>query len=204
MENKKCKECKSDIPAKAKKCPNCGTNQRNWFMRHKILTTLGILIVIVIATSASNSGPKKIGDNGQQLQSSQNQVFKIGDRVQMGNVIITVNKVEFSNGITFINPAEGNKWLDVNLTIENTDSNQQYITTLGQMFVKDSDGNSYNVSPTDKLLQNPSLGLDGPILAKSKKTAWVGFEIKKGATGLQFQYAASMFGGKTAVIDLEK
>ena len=70
------------------------------------------------------------------------------------------------------------------------------------MFVKDSDGNSYNVSPTDKELSNPSLGMDGPILANSKKTAWVGFEVKQGAKGLQFEYQASMFGGKTAVIDL--
>lgn len=201
---KKCKECQSDIPAGAKRCPNCRADQRNWFLRHKILTGLAVIIILIIiaAVAGSNSNnPTKVGTNGQPVQSAQ-QTFKVGDHVQMGSDIITVNSANFSNGTEFMKPSAGNTWLDVNLTIQNNDNTQQYITTLGQMFVKDSDGNSYNVSPTDKELSNPSLGMDGPILANSKKTAWVGFEVKQGAKGLQFEYQASMFGGKTAVIDL--
>lgn len=43
---KKCKSCQKEIDEKAKKCPHCQSDQRNWFGRHKILT--GIIIVIIV------------------------------------------------------------------------------------------------------------------------------------------------------------
>jgi hypothetical protein len=52
---KKCKACKSEIDNKAIKCPHCHTDQRNWFIRHPILTTLFIIIVIAIASSGGAS-----------------------------------------------------------------------------------------------------------------------------------------------------
>lgn len=51
---KKCKSCQTDINEKAKKCPNCQTDQRNWFARHKILSGLGIFILIAIIGSAAD------------------------------------------------------------------------------------------------------------------------------------------------------
>jgi len=43
---KKCKSCQTEIDAKAKKCPHCQADQRNWFGRHPIIT--GLLAVILI------------------------------------------------------------------------------------------------------------------------------------------------------------
>lgn len=207
MENKttkKCKHCQTDIPVSAKKCPNCQSDLRNWFRRHIVLTILGgIILLIVIAGIMGSGSPSKIGENPATGKgSSQEQIFKVGDQVKVGNSIVTVNKVEFSDGGSFTKPTAGNEWLNMNLTIENTDDAQQYVTTLGQMFIRDVENNSYQVAPTDKIMENPSLGLDGTIIAKSKRTGWVGFEIKKGATGLKFQYNASVFGGKIITVDL--
>jgi hypothetical protein len=53
---KKCKSCKSEIDPKATKCPHCGTDQRNWFGRHKILTGIGIIILFFIIVGAAGSG----------------------------------------------------------------------------------------------------------------------------------------------------
>ena|SRR2546422_8824164 len=57
---KKCKSCQSEIDSKAKKCPHCQSDQRNWFARHPILTGILALFAIGIITSAiggaSNSG----------------------------------------------------------------------------------------------------------------------------------------------------
>jgi tRNA_anti-like len=55
---KKCKSCKSEIDSKASKCPHCGTDQRNWFMRHKIITVILVIIVIfgLIGAAGSKSG----------------------------------------------------------------------------------------------------------------------------------------------------
>lgn len=166
-----------------------------------------LVLFIIIVASANNDKPQKIGGNevaiNNQTQDKVTQEsFRVGDQVKMGNSVITVNKVEYSQGGQYTKPNEGNEWINLNVTIENNASSQQYITTLGQMFIKDGDRNSYQVSVTDKALENPGLGLDGQIIANSKRTGWVGFEIPKSSTNLQFQYNSSMFGGGEVIIDL--
>lgn len=55
---KKCKSCQSEIDSKAKKCPHCKSDQRNWFARHPIITGIIVLIVIfggIGAITSSNS-----------------------------------------------------------------------------------------------------------------------------------------------------
>ena len=46
-----CKACGKEIAKGVKKCPNCGKDQRNWFMRHKILSFIGILVILGIIGS---------------------------------------------------------------------------------------------------------------------------------------------------------
>lgn len=49
MENQKtkqCPHCKSEIDAEATKCPQCQSDLRNWFIKHKFVS--GILILLVI------------------------------------------------------------------------------------------------------------------------------------------------------------
>ena len=58
---KKCKSCQSEIADKAKKCPKCQADQRNWFLRHKVMTAILALIVIVVIASAGSS--KQSGTN---------------------------------------------------------------------------------------------------------------------------------------------
>jgi hypothetical protein len=54
MAMKKCKECGEEISSSAKKCPKCGKDQRNFFMKHPILYTIIILIVICIFVGMDN------------------------------------------------------------------------------------------------------------------------------------------------------
>lgn len=78
------------------------------------------------------------------------------------------------------------------------------MTTLGQMYIRDAQGNSYQATPTDVVIQNPSSSLDGQVIANSKRTGWVGFEVPSGDKGLRFQYDGSLFGGGTILVDLGK
>ncbi len=56
MALKKCKECEKEISSSAKQCPGCGKDQRNWFMRHKFLTSFIVVIVfIIVAVGGSDS-----------------------------------------------------------------------------------------------------------------------------------------------------
>lgn len=55
---------------------------------------------------------------------------------------------------------------------------------MGQMFIRDEDGNSYQIAVTDRLMESVNNSLDGTIIAKSKRTGWLGFEVKEGVGGL--------------------
>lgn len=174
----------------------------------KILKWGGIIVIILIVIGiigSAGSDSKKVGStsqNGSKEQSAQ-ETYKIGDKIQMGDVILTVNKVETATGGQYSKPSEGNHWVDLNLTIENTGSTQQYITTMGQMFIIDKDNNQYQVAVTGKRMENAgSLGLDGALVAKAKKTDWVGFEVPTTATGLKLQYNASFFSNKNILVNL--
>lgn len=54
-----CKACGKEIANGAKKCPHCGKDQRNFFMKHKIITIL--LAVILIGAISSAMGKDKDG-----------------------------------------------------------------------------------------------------------------------------------------------
>lgn len=173
-------------------------------------TIVVIVIVVIAALSSGGNKSQKVGENDQtqtasetKSQPSPQQDYKVGDKVQMGKVILTVNKVEKSQGAQYTKPSEGNEWLNLNVTLENTGSTQEFVTTLGQMFIVDDKGNQFQVAVTDKRLDNAgTLGLDGAIVASAKKTDWVGFEVPKSATGLKFQYNASFFSSKKIVVAL--
>lgn len=48
VETKKCRECHSEVPVKAKRCAHCKTNLRPWVERHPILTLFLFMIGITI------------------------------------------------------------------------------------------------------------------------------------------------------------
>jgi len=89
------------------------------------------------------------------------------------------------------------------MTIENTGSKQEYVTTLGQMYIVDKDGNQYQIAVTNKAMENISNFLDGTVVAKAKKTRWVGFEVPTTATGLTFRYNASFWNDKAILVELQ-
>ena len=170
---------------------------------------IAIIVLLIIIGSGSNT-PTKVGSNASSSTDTSNQpqtatTYKVGDNIKLGDSILTVNSVSISHGADYMTPSAGNEWIDLNVTIQNTASTQQNVTTLGQMFLKDAGGNSYQIAVTDKQLSNPSNSLDGTIIANSKRTGWVGFEVPQGDKGLQFQYNGSMFGGDgSIVVDLGK
>lgn len=49
-----CKACQKEVANGVKKCPSCGHDQRNFFGKHKILTGLGVVILLVIIGNAGN------------------------------------------------------------------------------------------------------------------------------------------------------
>lgn len=62
----KCKACGADIAKGVKKCPHCGKDQRNFFMRHKVISV--IIVIIILGGIGSALGGNS--DNNTKSSSS--------------------------------------------------------------------------------------------------------------------------------------
>ncbi len=94
-----CKSCRKEIDSKAKKCPHCRADQRNWFLRHPILTGILVLIVISIIGSASDgnkSNQGNTGDNSSKASQQKEQAnkFNIDDLYSKITNGMTENQVK--------------------------------------------------------------------------------------------------------------
>lgn len=94
-----CKACSKEIAKGVKKCPNCGKDQRNWFMKHKIMTFIGAIILISIISNLAGGGGEKVavsGDGETKAKQTEKKetVYKVGDVVSAKQLDLTVSNFE--------------------------------------------------------------------------------------------------------------
>lgn len=91
-----CKACDKDIAKGVKKCPNCGKDQRNWFMRHKFLTFLGAMIalIILISTTGGESEDTATANKDKESVTNKEKIYKPGEVIKDGKLEVTVTKFE--------------------------------------------------------------------------------------------------------------
>ena len=66
------------------------------------------------------------------------EMFAIGDIVEMGDMILIVNEVIYPAGSEFSKPDPGNMFVAVDLTLENRGAEAKAVSSLIQMYLKDS------------------------------------------------------------------
>ena len=188
---------------------------RSWFARHKILTgiLLVVLFLVVLDLIGSSSGePKKVGENTPSTINAETpttqpvaetaavitKTYKVGEQVESKGFVFVVNAIRKDAGTGFIKPSQGNVYLIPNVTIENKGTERTTISSLLQMYVKDSEGNKY----TPTLTQDATGKVDGELLGGEKVKGDVGFEVPTAATGLKLYFQPDWLFGGTIVVDL--
>jgi len=172
-----------------------------------------ILIVFAISMAGSGEKPEKTSQNSNVSISSspaQNpaksskatelkEKYKVGDVVKIGDYTFSVNSFEdnASGGNDYLKPKEGNKFVKINLTIENNGKEKTTVSTMLQMYLKDSEGTRFR--QTFLMGQKP---LDGEILAGDKTKGDIAYELPKNSTGLKFYYNAAWLSGESIVVEL--
>lgn len=208
---KKCKSCQTEIDVKAKKCPHCQADQRNWAGRHPILTGFLVLIIIIIVISAASGGSNKGGSTGSDNASSaqsQTQSAKVGQTVNDGDLAFTVQSVdnEQSIGDSFDQKTAQGTFYVLSVKIQNNGKDTKTINA-SDFTVVDSQGRKYDYSTdgqTAMEMQNggtsfflqqiqPSLSVTGKIV----------FDVPKTATGLKLMAQGDIFSTPVS-IDLGK
>ena len=97
-----CKACNKEIAKGVKKCPHCGKDQRNWFMRHKIMTFIGAIIVLVIISSVigseesttTSTSTNTSGDANTEKVEKKETIYKVGDVIKADQLEVTISKFE--------------------------------------------------------------------------------------------------------------
>lgn len=149
-----CKACGKELAKGVKKCPHCGKDQRNFFIKHKIITGLLALVVIVGIASALNGGsePEKVGGNDKPVASSNNTAkeektkitydnfikVKMGDKYETVTALLGEGKETSSSEVSGIKTVmyewNGSGISNMNVTIQNG-----VVTGKAQMGLKEFD-----------------------------------------------------------------
>lgn len=138
-----------------------------------------------------------MGDLSQNLQVAINGT---GDAVSHEGVTVTVNGVETRGQLSsFATPSSGNEFVVVDLTTTNETGEEQSVSTLLQMLVKDGTGRSYSMSITGTSQLDRAYDEGSPIANGESRRGRVAFEVPQDASSLYFTFEFTLWvdGDKT-------
>lgn len=212
-----CKACGKEIARGVNKCPNCGKDQRNFLMKHKIITGIVALIIlgnIGSAMNGSKNGAITTVDNSKSTSTTDtvtvtkstktsNPVVKdfyaINEDVKLNDAIIKVTKIEKSDGSDFDKPKNGMEFVIVTVSIRNSGTGEITYNPF-DFKMQNSKGQitdeGFTTINTDTQLNNGSLASGGNISGS------IAFEQPKGDNGLILKYKGNMFSNKEIKIKL--
>ena len=155
----------------------------------------GKLFVDLGATPTTVEVPASIPGESPQ------KAFNVGEAIEMGKMVLTINEVASPEGSEYSKPKEGNKFIVVDLTLENKASEAANVSSMLQMNVKDANGFQYSSSfaATQASGGNPP---DGEIAPGEKIKGQVGFEVPADAKGLLFSFDDNVFSSGKVFVTL--
>lgn len=167
--------------------------------RHQstLLLVLCFLFTAVLFGCGETIEPKKA--TTEPANTKQQEIFKIGERVEMGKLVITVNSVIDSPGGQFLKPASGHIYKIADCTIENLGDGATVISSLAMFSIVDSEGYKYNETFTEDSKSN----LGGELGPGRKMRGRVAFEVPSNATGLELIFEPNLFGFGQAIFNLD-
>jgi hypothetical protein len=179
-----------------------------------------LLAVIIIGSIASGGGeedatPKKIDSKAKATETAaapekkkeevkkeepKKDVFAVGEAVQLGKNVLTVAKVEKSNGTEFDTPQQGKEYIIVTVQIQNA-GDQNFSYNPFDFKMANSQGQiqdmGFTTVDSDTSLQSGELAPGGSV------SGTIAFEEPVGDTGLQLQYTPSFWSEKTIKVNLQ-
>jgi len=96
----------------------------------------------------------------------------------------------------------GNMFVAVDLTLENRGAEAKAVSSLIQMYLKDSSGQKYDLDLAASVASGGATP-DGEIAPGEKIRGQVGFQVPQDAKGLVFIFDADVFGHGKAFVALE-
>ena len=187
--------------------------KKSWASRHKILTGIGIFIVVAIIISAVSGGDKnetaKTGDTNASSSNSQAETeetekteFAIGETATFDDKSITIANVQrnYDTGNQFAQPESGKEFVLVTVDIANNSKSSMSYNTFE---FKLQDSNGVQQSESFSALSEGKLN-SGSLAAGGKVSGKLAYEVPKDDAGLKLLYQGlSFFSNKEVTFNLK-
>lgn len=180
----------------------------NWFSRHKILTVLGVILLIGIvggmAGQGGKSDPAKVADasnNTSTNKAKEKTSFGVNETIAFDDKKVTVTSVErnWSSGNEYIKPETGKEYIKVQVSIENDSKSEASYNTFDWK-LQDSAG-------VIKDVDSVAFGVDGALSSGQlspggKVSGFLVFQAPLNDTGLTLRYNPSFWSDKKVEIKI--
>ena len=183
--------------------------KKSWASRHKILTGIGIFIVLAIIVSAVSGGGDQTATNGnnpsnnsEAAKETEKTEFAVGETATFDDKSITITSVErnYDTGNQFAQPESGKEFVLVTVEVTNNSKNSMDYNTF-EFKLQDSNGVQQNESFT--ALSEGKLN-SGSLAPGGKVTGKLAFEVPKDDARLKLLYQSySFFSNKAVTFNLQ-
>lgn len=110
--------------------------------------------------------------------------YAVGETAELKNLKITVNSTRIIEGSDFLKPDEGQEWIAIDMTFENTGTESDYIGAILELTLKDSEGRSRDYN----MFADLNGSLDGNVLSGEKLSGEISFVISENDSDLILYY----------------
>jgi len=160
------------------------------------LIGLGEVSVNLGSTPVSMDPPTDLDLAQQQT------IYQIGDLIDISNLAIQVLQVSYPAGNDIVKPKEDYKFVAVDVTVENRGETPQEISSIVQMYLKDSTGEKYTFHLGAQSIIDSGLP-DDELQQGEKIRGQIGYQVPEDIQGLVFVFDAEIFGFGKVFIALE-
>lgn len=201
-ETKVCKHCQTEIPKKAKVCPNCRKKQGG-ILKWIIIGIVAIVIIGAVAGGGEDE-PKKVGDarSGKQESEEKKDTFSLGEIAELDDVRVTLTDYKESTGSEWNKPSDGNVFVLVQFEIENNSQEEIAVSSM-LSFEAYADDYAANLS-LSALVENEETQLDGTVAAGKKMKGWIGYEVPSDWKKFEVQFIDSIWSDTPFKFIIEK
>lgn len=213
-ETKLCKYCQTEIPKKAKICPNCKKKQRGK-LKWIVIAVIVVILIAAIAGGGGDTTPQRVDNTNLPSESNEKQqgtsktedkqeettkteeeqeeiIFGVGETAELNGVRVTMTDYSESNGSEYNKPSDGNVFLLVEFLIENNTDSELTVSSLVS-FEAYADDYALNYSLAAVLEKETSNQLDGQIAAGKKMKGTIGYEVPADWQEVEIHYTDNVW-----------
>ncbi len=226
-ETKLCKHCQSEIPKKAKVCPQCRKKQKGGILKW-IVIGIVVLLIISAAAGGGKNKPEKVGETNTATDTDTNAdtntdtntnqpveaeqpdseskstetIFKIGEIAELNGVQVVMTDYTESTGGDFNTPADGNVFVLAEFEIaNNTDKELAISSVMSFEAYADSYALNYSLAAA---MEKDGNQLDGQIAAGKKMKGWIGWEVPQDYQNVEIHFTDNVWSSNKFIFLIEK